>query len=999
MNKVSLFKIPLSIIFTGVLVFSAFALAVDTDSDGIDDSIDNCTLVANPNQRDTNSNGFGNYCDGDLDNDGDIDWNDINRTYWYFGVLGSENYKPDADINGDNVVNATDADLIKAMMNNSGVPGPSAGVILPTNVAPTISGIAPTTIETSATYSFMPTVNDEDGDELSFTISNSPQWAQFNTETGLLEGTPTLNDVGITENIVIIVSDGQESVSLPPFSISVEAPINNDNGMPSIAGCQIFPNDNFWNTSIIDYPIHPKSADYINNIGAATALHPDFGDGERVNGELQSAYGIAYVVVSNDADKYQNNPDIYKKSEIPVTFRWWDESDCQIANSAVGKICTTNISAYPTPAEAFAEVSDNVSELSKILESGTDRHLIAIDADTCQLYEVQHYNFTVNGNTISEVSGDSGAIWDLSANEQRTLNHTSADAAGLAILPGLIRFDEIFKKYDPVNGHEYGEINHAIRITLNNPQNAYILPATHSDGNQQGGCEFSADSNCLPMGQKLRLKMTLDEIDSSNFSPANKIILKAMKTYGVVIADTGGDMFLSGDHDPRWANADINLNALKTLSAANFEAVIKPLGDRVYEYSWTSGNSVYYTPEAPDTGFGDDEFEFVVFGDFNQGGCERNERIVELINLMANNENDTAAFYVSTGDLIDGYVDQGGGNLSFAANIDNSGCGANASSGNIKEILAPIKERPAFEGLNASFFPAIGNHDGGWGSGWYPDPWGQGICDMLMPNTPMDFVNHNVPDLAGNILSPSVDNATAINGLFCNKQGPNTSLHPEEFYYSFGYKNSHFIFLSLFNDYQSLNTAQMTFLENELNLAKTTGKHIFVFAHAPLYTTNYDRHRATTNWRAYTDLFDQYNVDMFINGHNHSYERSYALKGDPADNTKLIRDDSGTVYLTVGSAGGGSDGVPDITSPLTEVTVLAPDWSQVKIWSKSAFAREITVYLKVKVKGESVSFETTTIGIDDIDRINSGGNLIPMDQIVIGSRQVDQGSLRKYQVD
>ena len=672
----------------------------DTDNDTIFDSVDNCTLVANIHQRDTNGNGFGNVCDGDLDNDGDIDWNDINRTYWYFGVLGDNRYNPDADINGDNIVNSRDADLIRAMMNNGGVPGPSAGIIVAINMAPTITGLSPSLVQTSTHYSFRPTANDADGDRLSFSITNIPPWAQFNTETGMLEGTPTLNDIGTSNDIVIQVSDGQETASLTAFSITVQS-ISNQTTPPTIAGCQIFPSDNFWNTPIIDYPLHPKSADYINNIGATTALHPDFGDGERINGELQSAYGIAYVVVSNDANKYQNNPDIYKKSDIPVTFRWWDESDCQISDSAQGKLCTSSTATYPAPAQTLAQFTDNVGQLAKIIESGTDRHLIAIDADTCQLYEVQRYNFNVSGNTITDVTGDSGAIWDLSVNEQRVANHTSADAAGLAIFPGLIKFDEIFKKYDLINGHQYGQINHAIRITLNNPQNAYIFPATHSDGNQQGGCQFSADSNCLPMGQKLRLKMTLEEIDNSDFSAANKIILTAMKTYGVVVADTGGDMFISGDHDPRWVNADIN--ALKTLTAGDFEAVIKPLGHRVHEYSWTSNNSVFYTPVAPDSGFGDDEFEFVVFGDFNQGGCERNERVVELINLMANNENDTAAFYVSTGDLIDGYIDQRGGNLSFGANIDNSGCGINASAGNIKQILAPIKERPTFDGLSASF--------------------------------------------------------------------------------------------------------------------------------------------------------------------------------------------------------------------------------------------------------------------------------------------------------
>jgi len=805
---------------------------------------------------------------------------------------------------------------------------------------------------------------------------------------------PTFNaDLDGSYVIQLIVSD-ESSESLP---VTVIITSSGANSVHSIAGCQIFPDDNFWNKSIIDYPLHPKSADYINNIGGAN-LHPDFGDGVRENGELQVAYGIPFVVVSADPDKYQNNSNIYKKSGIPASFLWWDESDCQTTGTASEKLCTSSTPpAYPSPAERIAQVSTDVAEISKIIESGSDSHLVSIDADTCQLYEVQSYNYTVSGNSITDVTGASGAIWDLSKNEQRDNNMTSADAAGLAILPGLVKFDEIFKKYDPINGHEYGSINHAIRITLRNPQNAYINPATHSDGNQGGGCGFSEDSNCLPMGQKLRLKTTLAQINDSDNTEAVKIVLRALRNYGVVIADTGGNMMISGEHDPRWINDDVDINALKDITASDFEAVIEPEGAMVYEYSG-QGRSVFFEPEAPiePPEMGDDEFEFIVFGDFNQGGCARNERVVELINLMAANENDTAAFYVSTGDLIDGYLNNGGGDLSFGADIDNSACGAGASDGNIKEILAPIKERTPFAGLNASFYPAIGNHDGGWGSGWYPDPWGQGICDMLTPNTPMDFINHEVPDLSGGVLAPTPENASAINSLFCNKQESSSSLHPYNFFYSFGYKNSHFIMLSLFDDYQSLRESQMSFLESELTAAKNAGKHIFVFAHAPLYTTNFDRHRPTTNWRAYTDLFDTYGVDVYFNGHNHSYERSYALKGDPNDESGRIRDDSGTVYLTVGSAGGGSDGTPDITNPLTEVTARSPDWAQVKNWSKNAWAREITVYLKVKVKGAQVSFEATTIGIDDVAIINSGGNLVPLDEIIIGPRQVDSGSLRKY---
>jgi hypothetical protein len=239
-------------------------------------------------------------------------------------------------------------------------------------------------------------------------------------------------------------------------------------------------------------------------------------------------------------------------------------------------------------------------------------------------------------------------------------------------------------------------------------------------------------------------------------------------------------------------------------------------------------------------------------------------------------------------------------------------------------------------------------------------------------------------------------NKTAINTLFCNKQNHDNSLHPDEFYYSFGYKNSHFIILSLYDDYQSLDSGQMTFLEQELASARAENKHIFVFAHAPLYTTNHDRHAATTNWRAYAELFDEYGVDIYFNGHNHSYERSYALKPNPANQDTFIRDDNGTVYLTVGSAGGGSDGSPDLEAELTEVTVHIPEWAQVRVWSKYAYAREITVYLKVKVKGNDVSFEAFNIGLDSVDNINDGGVLDHVDEVILGPRRVESGYLRKY---
>jgi len=955
---------------------------------------------------------------GDVDEDGDVDWDDINRSYWYHGVKGDANYNPLADIDKNDVVDGNDAELIKSIMNGTYV--------------------APQDEEPEAV------VGDVDGDgDVDYDDINRVSWYK-GTSTGdenyyapadvnndgvindadsdlvraIMNGEDTSDetdedtDSDSSENTNDEVDEDTDDSTNEDTNTSVDS-----NTATVIAGCQIFPANNFWNTKIIDYPLHPRSDAYINNIIATTPLHPDFGDGERDgNGELVNAYGIPFVVLSGDESRYENNESIYQKSLITTTFRWADESDCRTDGTNEEKICDDgDIASYPTPATRISQVNTNVGEISKVIESGTDSHLIALDADTCHLYEVQSYNYEVSSNTITNVTGDSGAIWDLYKNEQRLNNHTSADAAGLAILPGLIRFNEVVTTYNENGEHEYGEINHAIRITLQNPQNAYVNPATHSDGNQGGGCGFSAESDCLPMGQKLRLKMSLNDIDNSNYSEANKVILRALRNFGAVIADTGGDMFISGNHDPRWADEVVDLGALQNITASDFEAVIDPNGTRVYEYSGEQ-RSTFFMPQEDNTttaeqnttipDFGDDEFEFVVFGDFNQGGCNRNDRVKDLIDLMVQNELSRAAFFVSTGDLIDGYLDSEGGHLSFGADTDTSNCGVGAHSGNLNKLMSPIKDREPFEGLNASFYPAIGNHDSGWSfngtstDDWYPDPWGQGVCDFLTPNLPTDYINHGIEDRKGGYLANIDTNKNDIDALFCNKIRRNDSAHPDDFYYSFEYKNSHFIVLSLYHNYQSVSDTQVAFLEAELSKAKNAGKHIFVFAHAPLYTTNWDRHRPTSNWRTYSELFDEYGVDVYFNGHNHSYERSYALNVDENNNDEFnafVRDDSGTVYLTVGSAGGGSDGTPDITNEFTEVTRSSPDWEQVRFWSKYSAAREITVYVRVKVKGAQVSFETINIGLENLDNINSGGNLKPMNEMILGPRVVDTGSLRKYQ--
>jgi hypothetical protein len=194
------------------------------------------------------------------------------------------------------------------------------------------------------------------------------------------------------------------------------------------------------------------------------------------------------------------------------------------------------IGCYPIPANPS-------------IEGGSDRHIILLQEGTCTLFEI----FAAEKDAGGRWKGGSGAIWDLSQNQARPQGWTSADAAGLAILPGLVRYAEVAGS---------GEINHAIRITLSNIQSGYIRPASHSDG--RGG----HDPDLPPMGLRLRLKA---EYDLSSFSAPIQKILRAMKRYGVVVADTGSDMFVSGQHHDNWD--DDLLRELYRVTAGDFEAL------------------------------------------------------------------------------------------------------------------------------------------------------------------------------------------------------------------------------------------------------------------------------------------------------------------------------------------------------------------------------------------------------------------------------------------
>jgi hypothetical protein len=301
--------------------------------------------------------------------------------------------------------------------------------------------------------------------------------------------------VGIVAAAIATIND--------PATVSLQAVRVSPPG-PSLGGCPMFPADNAWNKDISQSPLHPRSAQIIAQIQAdgLDVLHPDFGE--------NPAYGIPYAVVPAT------------QPLVPITYTaYGDESDP---------------GPFPIPLDAPVE-GGGVSG---------DRHVLVLRQGTCELFEL-----FVGRRSSAGWAADSGARFDLTSNALRPDGWTSADAAGLPILPGLVRYDEVAA----------GVIRHAIRATFSETQRGYIHPATHFASD-------STNSNQPPMGMRLRLSSSYDV---AQLTGQARVIAVAMQTYGLIVADNGSNWFFQGAPSPNWDDGE--LNQLKGIPGTAFEVV------------------------------------------------------------------------------------------------------------------------------------------------------------------------------------------------------------------------------------------------------------------------------------------------------------------------------------------------------------------------------------------------------------------------------------------
>jgi hypothetical protein len=276
-----------------------------------------------------------------------------------------------------------------------------------------------------------------------------------------------------------------------------------------VGDCAIFPGDNPWNQDVSDLPLHPDSDTFIDAMGRDTTLHPDFGTTYE-----GAPNGIAFVVVGKDQPK------------VPITFGAYEEE--------------SDPGPYPIPGNAPIEGGP---------DGDGDRHVIVLDTDACTLYELFR---AFPKSAGASWDADAGAVFDLRINDHHPLRKTSADAAGLPIYPGLVRYDEVVEK---------GEITHALRFTVSATQTGYIFPARHY-------ASTDSDPSLPPMGLRVRMRATFD---CSLYTDEIQVLCKAFKKYGLLLADNGSDWFVSRAPDPRWD--DDALSDLRAITGHAFEVV------------------------------------------------------------------------------------------------------------------------------------------------------------------------------------------------------------------------------------------------------------------------------------------------------------------------------------------------------------------------------------------------------------------------------------------
>ena len=270
----------------------------------------------------------------------------------------------------------------------------------------------------------------------------------------------------------------------------------------------VFPAGNEWNRDVSLDPVDANSDSLIGRCGANRELHPDFGANYQ-----GGPFGIPFTTVAGTQPR------------VPVTFEYDDESDP---------------GPYPIPRGAPIEGGRN---------AGGDRHVIVVDVDNWMLYEL--FDAHPSAGDASWTAG-SGAIFNLATGTDRPAGWTSADAAGLPIYPGLVRYEEAVT---------LGAINHALRFTCPNTRRAYVYPARHQASDQ-------THPNLPPMGMRVRLKAG---VNISGFPAEVQVILNALKTYGMILADNGSGFYVSGAADARWN--DGNINTMKQLRGSDFEVV------------------------------------------------------------------------------------------------------------------------------------------------------------------------------------------------------------------------------------------------------------------------------------------------------------------------------------------------------------------------------------------------------------------------------------------